>query len=441
MIFNADKQTKEDLGIFSKGKKNSVYDIFNKTATHGGSAMLREMFEQPLSDAIKINHRSNIILILSKNQVEFPFRSDLFDIAEFYLSNTDIRTRINLHEDNLERKFKSFTGSDQNFKHIKKGVESIIEILVLTGALSNKLNEVTDKTELSSITDKMESILKEEALHQILTFKPNSKLNYAQMVMCDQAFRFSSIELIRQLLSLIYLIDVFITVGKVQKELGFGFAVATENDQEVFEIQGLFHPLLDNPVSNSFDIKPSHNVIFLTGANMAGKSTFMKALGISVYLAHMGFPIPAKSMVFPVLEGIFTTINLPDNIGMGYSHFYAEVIRVKKVAKSINRSKKIMVIFDELFRGTNVKDAYDATVEVTKAFATIKDSFFIISTHIIEAGETLGQLCNNIEFIYLPTTMVGNIPQYSYKLTKGITSDRHGMLIINNENILDILKN
>jgi DNA mismatch repair ATPase MutS len=441
MIFNADKQTKEDLGIFSKGKKNSVYDIFNKTATHGGSALLREMFDQPLSDAKEINFRSKSIYALAENSIEFPFRCDLFDAAEFYLSNTDSRTRINLHEDNLERKFKSLTGGDHNYKHIKKGVESIIDILHLTRTLAIKLQNAKKKTELSFYIDKIETILKEDALEKILKLKPNPKLNYGQIVMCDQAFRFSSIALIRKLLSLIYLIDVYITVGKVQKERGFSFAEAIENDQSGFEIQELFHPLLDNPVSNPFAIKQSHNVIFLTGANMAGKSTFMKALGISVYLAHMGFPIPAKSMSFTVLEGIFTTINLPDNIGMGYSHFYAEVMRVKKVAESISRSKKIMVIFDELFRGTNVKDAYDATVEVTKAFSTIKDSFFVISTHIIEAGETLGKMCSNIEFIYLPTTMEGNVPQYSYKLTQGITSDRHGMLIINNENILDILKN
>ena len=98
-----------------------------------------------------------------------------------------------------------------------------------------------------------------------------------------------------------------------------------------------------------------------------------------------------------------------------------------------------MIIFDELFRGTNVKDAYDATVAVTEAFSQKKSCVFMISTHIIEAGEELQKKCNNIEYVYLPTVMEGSVPRYTYKLEKGITEDRHGMIIIRNEGILDIL--
>ena len=146
-------------------------------------------------------------------------------------------------------------------------------------------------------------------------------------------------------------------------------------------------------------------------------------------------------MEFSVQNGMFTTINLPDNMNMGYSHFYAEVMRVKKVAESVGGSKNLIVIFDELFRGTNVKDAYDATVAVTEAFAANRNCIFIISTHIIEAGETLKERCNNINFINLPTVMEGSTPRYTFKIASGISSDRHGMIIINNEGILDILKN
>ena len=103
--------------------------------------------------------------------------------------------------------------------------------------------------------------------------------------------------------------------------------------------------------------------------------------------------------------------------------------------------KNMVIIFDELFRGTNVKDAYDATVAVTKAFADIHESIFMISTHIIEAGEDLRPLCDNISFVYLPTIMENGIPRYTYRLAEGITGDRHGMIIIRNEGILEILNN
>jgi DNA mismatch repair protein MutS len=193
-------------------------------------------------------------------------------------------------------------------------------------------------------------------------------------------------------------------------------------------------PSLDN-----LTITPDSNIVFLTGANMAGKSTFMKSLGIAMYLAHMGFPVAAKEMEFSVLDGIYTTINLPDNLGIGASHFYAEVLRIRNIARELSTGKRLFVIFDDLFRGTNVKDAYEATIAITTAFAKKRGSVFVISTHIIEAGEILKEQAN-ISFKYLPTKVNGTIPEYTYTLENGITDDRHGMIIINNEGILELLK-
>ena len=125
---------------------------------------------------------------------------------------------------------------------------------------------------------------------------------------------------------------------------------------------------------------------------------------------------------------------------MGYSHFYAEVVRVKKIAIEVASGKHLVVMFDELFKGTNVKDAYDATVAITGAFSKIRECAFVVSTHIMEAGITLRESSNNIQFKFLPTVMKGNIPEYTYILDEGISNDRHGMRIINNEKIIEIIK-
>jgi DNA mismatch repair ATPase MutS len=145
-------------------------------------------------------------------------------------------------------------------------------------------------------------------------------------------------------------------------------------------------------------------------------------------------------MEFAVREGIYTTINLPDDLTSGSSHFYTEVLRIKKIARELAKAKNLFLIFDELFRGTNVKDAYEGTVAVTAAFAERENCVFVISTHITEAGEILKERCNNIHFVFLPTRMENNKPVYTYQLAEGITTDRHGMLIINNEGILDIIR-
>jgi len=61
----------------------------------------------------------------------------------------------------------------------------------------------------------------------------------------------------------------------------------------------------------------------------------MKSLGIALFLAHAGFPVPAEKMVFSVCDALLTTINMPDDLNMGYSHFYTEVLRVKKMAMQL----------------------------------------------------------------------------------------------------------
>lgn len=171
---------------------------------------------------------------------------------------------------------------------------------------------------------------------------------------------------------------------------------------------------------------------------MSGKSTFLKAIGLCVYLAHLGFPVPANYMETNVYKGIYTTINISDNINKGYSHFYSEVKRIKEIALNIKEKKNVFVVFDELFRGTNVKDAFDATLLVCEGFSKIKNSLFFISTHIIEVGQ---ELLENpkVDFLCFNSKLKGNQPIYNYKLSKSISKDKLGLVILKSENIISIL--
>jgi DNA mismatch repair protein MutS len=439
MTFRTDKQTIDDLSIFGKLRENSVYSVFNRTATQGGAQILEEMFLYPLSDEKKINERGMTIRYFQNNQLSFPFKSELFDTVEFYLSNTDSRTRLAAHENNLERRFRSAIGTNTEYELIHKGVLSILEILTSLKRFLNGLKEKSIERLYQSQVDIMMNLLNTKELEPCLNETNFKKLSYLKTAAYDQEFRYNLRDKLKLLLQYIYNLDVYISVARVSEERNFVYAKALPAGENILNIEDVYHPFLKNPVGNSIKADETSNMIFLTGANMAGKSTFMKSFGIAVYLAHMGFPVPASKMEFSVQNGMFTTINLPDNINIGYSHFYAEVMRVKKVAENLGSLKNLIVIFDELFRGTNVKDAYEATVAVTEAFAANRNCTFIVSTHIIEAGETLKERCNNINFVNLPTVMEGSIPRYTYKIVPGISSDRHGMVIINNEGILEIL--
>jgi DNA mismatch repair ATPase MutS len=171
---------------------------------------------------------------------------------------------------------------------------------------------------------------------------------------------------------------------------------------------------------------------------MAGKSTFLKSVGLMIYLSHIGFPVPAKKLKTSVYNGIVTTINLSDNLNLGYSHFYSEVNRIKETILKIKEKEKLFIIFDELFRGTNVKDAFDASLLIIKSFAKIPNSTFFISTHITEVADKIKDI-SNIHFRFFDSKLINNVPTYAYKLENGISYERMGMYILKHEKIIEIL--
>ncbi|MEC5145639.1 DNA mismatch repair protein [Chitinophaga sp. 212800010-3] len=427
MILHTDEQTIDDLRIFGKRDVGGIYDIYNNTHTRGGETILEEMFRNPLSDKDSINKRSSIIAGFSRLNVAFPFNSSLFDMAEKYLAIGDAQTKSANQQVTLSE------------KEINNGVTAVIELIQQT----NQFIQGSDISAIAAYAPERTAIaalLADPALEPALNEKQPGKLSYGAITAYDLLFRTRERNKIAQLLGYIYYLDVYASVAKVATDRKFIFPKALDKGPCKLKLEGVYHPSLSNPIGNNVMMNGTRNVIFLTGANMAGKSTFLRSLSTALYIAHMGFPVAARAMEFAVLDGIYTTINLPDNLGIGASHFYAEVLRVKKIAAELNSGKALLVIFDELFRGTNVKDAHEATVAVTAAFAKKHNSMFVISSHIVEAGEDLEQHAG-IGFLYLPTRMNGHTPEYTYTLEEGITDDRHGMLIIRNEGILDILKN
>ncbi|MDD7885096.1 hypothetical protein [Flavivirga sp. 57AJ16] len=440
MAFKADNQTINDLRIIGQGKGNDIYSLFNKTKTRGGAKILKDMFMYPRSRADEITHRVNTIKYFKEEGTVFPFNNAIFDTIELYLGDTDERTRLVTHSDGVKRKFDHIIGADAHYQQISKGVSDTLQFLIdLNRFVATKGNKPI-KEDLHKDMGAVKAILDTPPIVFIKSMEKVGKRSYAKTVEYDQLFRFTIRKDILKLLHYAYEVDVFIAVAEVAQNLGLTFAEIENGKNNIIEMKGVYHPLVPGAVANDIVITEENNMVFLTGANMAGKSTFMKTFGIAVYLAHVGFPVPAKRMRLSMQNGMFTTINLADNLNMGFSHFYAEVSRVKKVAEAVNGNERLIVVFDELFRGTNVKDAYEATVAVVGALANKRKCTFIISTHIIEAGADLKVMKDNIRFLYLPTVMRGTRPEYTYTLKEGITSDRHGMLIIENEKILDILK-
>lgn len=441
VTFIADKQTLEDLNISGKYNKNSIFSVFNNTRTRGGEQLLENMFQNPLSDAQEINQRAGIFRYFQQKEIVFPFEKSLLDIVEGYISRTCPNNRLLALLHIYRQKCLYSIARDKELEITLVGCQGAIDFL---GKLKDFLVQIPDFPDISryvATLDMITCMLENEKLDIFQEKVIDEKFSLARLSQYDYIFRCVCSEHIKQMIHLVYLLDVYIAVGKVAREKQFSVAHALPKllKGNNISIENLFHPQLFQPIPNSIRIDSEKNVIFLTGANMSGKSTLIKSLGIAVYLAHMGFPVAAQKMEFTLQDGIYTSINMPDNLSEGYSHFYAEVMRIKKIAQEVSPSKNFLILFDELFKGTNVKDAYDATVALMEAFASIHNCSYLISSHISESGNALKERCTSIKFHYFPTTMENNIPRYSYQLQTGISNDCYGMMIIRNEHILDIL--
>jgi DNA mismatch repair ATPase MutS len=171
---------------------------------------------------------------------------------------------------------------------------------------------------------------------------------------------------------------------------------------------------------------------------MAGKSTFIKAVGCALFLAHLGMGVPAVRMKLGLFDGILSNINVVDNLVKGESYFFNEVQRIRNTIIKISDHKKWLVLIDELFKGTNVEDAMKCSSVVIRGLIRIKTSLFILSTHLYEIGEELKSF-PNISFKYFETNVKGDQLEFNYQLKDGISNDRLGYLILKREGVVDLL--
>ncbi|MDR2906489.1 MAG: hypothetical protein LBU91_00670 [Bacteroidales bacterium] len=439
MAYTTDKQTDYDLNLSGRFKSSSIFNLFEQTATRGGSLLLEKIFATPLTSAAEIIARRDILMALQDYEGEFEVNNDEMKQTADYLNSSDYANIAMSFGMMWWKKMQSTFMANPEF-------QTIIDGLAATHRFLNHAELFLLKVEAalpdSKFLDKIKAGLAFLSDAQILRFRQArlEPVSLWQISGYNRMLRKIYSYELRHLIELIEELDCYMSIARTGKEKGFTYAEVLDSTDTYIELDNVRHPRVPGAVGNSFKFTHDSNVIFLTGANMAGKSTFMKSFGIALYLAHLGFPVPADKMVFTPMEGMFTSINVPDDISQGYSHFYAEVMRVKSIAKEVASGKRLIVIFDELFKGTNVKDAYDGTVAITEAFSKRDKCVFIVSTHIMEAGVTLKEQSQNIQFSYLPTIVVDDRPTYTYKLTEGIADDRHGMRIINNERIIEIIR-
>jgi ABC-type multidrug transport system ATPase subunit len=432
-----DKQTFKDLDLFDQGRRGLVFELFNKTIkTVGGGDALERLLKTPSNVLSVLEARREVIRWFAENGSDLRVDRESLNVIEHYCSSG-----IGLFPDvlpdawiyTLRNQFKP----SPHYYTVTNGVRRTVGVL---RQLFRQTQEWMDRgcpAALAGMVVEMVELMFDSRVKALVFSSSDEALTTKELARCDRFFRGVGKDSLRRIIEIVYELDAFAAVGGVALDRGFCFP-AYRNGGAV-RAMGLFHPLVAKPVSNDYQMGGAANLCFISGANMAGKSTFLKSFGLSVYLAHVGFPVPARSFETDLFNGLITTINLADNISQGYSHYYTEVRRVKEVVMKVRDQQKMVVIFDELFRGTNVKDASDASLQVIDGLAGISGSLFLVSTHIVEVAAAL-QRNPHVFFVCFESSLEGGVPWYSYKLRSGVSGERMGMLILTNEGVLEMLR-
>ena len=431
-----DKITLQDIGLFDSEESEGLISHLNFCKTNGGSSLFEQYLSAPLASQKAIQARQAALTIYL-NQLGF-------------LASMKITNGTTLVIDKFfETSFKnipvqiSLPGAYW-YKFINKSDYSLIKYSVehLVTFYQNLMNWVAifeTCPENSIITPLVEKVKKYVNHPTLANIQQAAILNDPQVLLAlGYFFMYQYKNNTRSLLDSFYEIDAYYSMATAIEKHHFEFPTWVESNRPFFEVTDAIHPMLTDPIQNSITLSNETNLLFLTGANMAGKSTFIKTIGIVLYLAHVGLGAPAKKIRLSMMDGLVTNLTIADNITKGESYFFNEVQRIKNTVEKIKDGKKYFVLIDELFKGTNIQDAMKCSIQVIAGLQKLRTSLFIISTHLYEISDHLKQY-PNIQFSYFETEVNQKELVFHYQLKQGVSQDRIGYLILEREGVVALL--
>lgn len=435
---NIDQTTYNDLSIFHSEEEFSIFNKLNFTETVQGRDWLCNFFSHPFSDLKKIQETQQIVQLLHKYSKQWPSQisnGTLMVIDKFYDGNIDSMpssaTLMNaltykaLHAPDFSLVKYSLT----HFADFFRGMQNLVDLF----------NNNEAPPLIRTYLDRAQDLLNKPMVQELAVRPAGQTFNLTETIRYGNFVKDHYKHPAEELINIFGRFDAWHSMARACEVFSLSFPTFSNDPQPLIDAHGLYHILLPTPVPYDVHMSRESNFIFLTGANMAGKSTFIKAVGCAVFLAHLGMGVPAKAMQLSIFDGLLSNINVVDNIIKGESYFFNEVQRIRNTILKINDGRKWLVLIDELFKGTNVQDAMKCSSTVIKGLIKIKNSLFILSTHLYEIGDEMKPF-PNISFRYFETAVNQDQLEFSYQLKEGISNDRLGYLILKREKVVELLE-
>lgn len=312
-----------------------------------------EILEKPLPSIMAVTRRQDILKgFAANNKILKDYSYTVLYLNEVYsFLNGDIT------EDSFRKKirYRLFTSNQEKRRNVSKLNQLILLFQRLQSKYFTKLDLKRFPEDYGESIKRITEFLANFELYKYGNIVREHRLQDAHVIeLTEKISRLRKKNLISSFWEDLFLFEAYLSINIAIQKNNFTFPSFVENGIKLFE---LYHPLIHNPVKNDFET--ASNVIVLNGANMSGKSTFLKAVGICFYFGHLGLGIPASFGEIPFCDRFSIQINRSDDMLNGYSHFMTEVMNLKNVVESATKGAHCFAVFDELFSGTSNEDAID----------------------------------------------------------------------------------
>ncbi len=197
-----------------------------------------------------------------------------------------------------------------------------------------------------------------------------------------------------------------------------------------FHAKEMGHPLMpaDQCVTNDAEIASSPFFLIITGANMAGKSTYLRTIGTNYLLACIGAPVCCKELkLYP--SQLVTSLRTSDSLTENESYFFAELKRLKRIIDLLHQGENLFIILDEILKGTNSVDKQKGSYHLIRQLLGL-NACGIIATHDLLLGELIKQFPTEIRNFCFEADIIDNELSFSYKIREGIAQNMNACFLM-----------
>lgn len=430
-----DRATLNDLSILDPGEEGTcLFTLIDRARSDLGRAVLRARMRN-LPGRENLRDTQDAIKHLADRVAEFQVaieRTDS-DAVERYLSlKWQALTKRSKVGRVMERMILRWQYRDA-VRQIIRGVESTNVFLMGVETIIESIRGGPSLLELHA--REMSQLIDAEPLRKLRPMAGSRSL--AGRLEADRLARGLARDSIRRLLGIVAELDALVAFAASTNEHGWTFPEFVDDDG-VVEFKGLRHAQLDSGIPNEIILGAKQRVLAVTGPNMAGKSTLLKAVGTAVYLAHLGCGVPASSARLSPFDALLALLYVRDSLSSGQSFYLGEVRRIKDLVTVLEETPRVFAIVDEPFKGTNAHDAVEATALLVDGLCAQEYSTVILATHMASVIESRDHdECLAAMFLGAVEGHTG--PAFDYQLRVGVSDQRLGMVLLTREGVAPAL--